>query len=190
MRREEEMRIKRLNVENVRNIDRAEFDNLTDIVLIVGPNGCGKSSLLDAIRVFKSAYGVYSPNYGLNLTTQYPDFITLGKSQAIIEMEIEITPQERSFLSTDLPFLQGKIVINRGANPHPEGEHILLLKHLFSKEARDDENVGKVDHIPPDRRFNKNAITKLPILLNISKVFNGHLSIFSLMFSSLVCPEG
>lgn len=35
----QEMRIKRLILENVRNIDRAELDNLGDIVIIVGLNG-------------------------------------------------------------------------------------------------------------------------------------------------------
>ena len=56
------MRITGLIVENFRAIDRIELTELKDMIVIAGPNGCGKSCILDAIRLFKSAYGGYQPN--------------------------------------------------------------------------------------------------------------------------------
>ena len=36
--------------------------DLRDLVVIAGPNGCGKSCILDAIRLLKSVYGGYQSN--------------------------------------------------------------------------------------------------------------------------------
>lgn len=56
------MKIINLVVENFRAINRVELSNLQDMIVIAGPNGCGKSCVLDSIRLFKSVYGGYQPN--------------------------------------------------------------------------------------------------------------------------------
>lgn len=56
------MKISKLTVENIRGINLAVLDNLGDVVAIAGANGCGKSCLLDCVRLFKSQYGSYYAN--------------------------------------------------------------------------------------------------------------------------------
>jgi len=56
------MKIRSLEILNFRGIKNVRLDNLQDMVVIAGPNGCGKSCILDAIRLIKSIYGGYQPN--------------------------------------------------------------------------------------------------------------------------------
>ena len=56
------MKITQLTVENIRGINLAVLNNLGDVVAIAGANGCGKSCLLDCVRLFKSQYGSYLAN--------------------------------------------------------------------------------------------------------------------------------
>ncbi len=56
------MQIKQLEIQNFRAIDRVTIDSDSTMVVIAGPNGCGKSCILDAIRLAKSAYGGYDPH--------------------------------------------------------------------------------------------------------------------------------
>lgn len=56
------MRIERLEIENFRAIEKVAIDADSTMVVIAGPNGCGKSCVLDGIRFIKSAYGGYDPN--------------------------------------------------------------------------------------------------------------------------------
>lgn len=53
------MRISSLSISNFRSIRLFKVENLTDAVVVAGPNGCGKSSIFDAIRLLKSSYGQY-----------------------------------------------------------------------------------------------------------------------------------
>lgn len=152
------MKIKRLVIENARNIDKAELDNLGNIIVIVGPNGSGKSSLLDAIRVFKSAHGAYSTYFGTDLAGQYPEFITIGRETATIEMEIELSDREKNAIESIKPILQGKVTVRRPMSAIPSGNDTPLLRKLFSKETREDARLGKIDHIPPERKFVKGPI--------------------------------
>ena len=53
------MKITDLKIQNFRAIRNANLENIENTVLIAGPNGCGKSCILDAIRLLKSSYGGY-----------------------------------------------------------------------------------------------------------------------------------
>lgn len=56
------MRIRRLRIENFRAIENVTIDTESTMIVIAGPNGCGKSCILDSIRFVKSTYGGYDPN--------------------------------------------------------------------------------------------------------------------------------
>lgn len=56
------MRIEQLEIENFRAIEKVIIDARSTMVVIAGPNGCGKSCILDGIRFVKSTYGGYGPN--------------------------------------------------------------------------------------------------------------------------------
>lgn len=51
------MRFTALKIVNLRAVRYFEVSDLSDFIVIAGPNGCGKSCLFDAIRLLKSAYG-------------------------------------------------------------------------------------------------------------------------------------
>jgi predicted ATPase len=53
------MQLVKLEVQNFRAITSVSLHDLEQVVVIAGPNGCGKSCILDAIRLLKSAYGGY-----------------------------------------------------------------------------------------------------------------------------------
>ena len=50
------MRLATLRVTNLRAIESLELEDLGDFVMIAGANGCGKTTVLDAVRLLKSAY--------------------------------------------------------------------------------------------------------------------------------------
>lgn len=56
------MRFCKLEIENFKAVQKLLIEDLQDVVVIAGPNGCGKSSVFDAIRLWKSAHGGYQQN--------------------------------------------------------------------------------------------------------------------------------
>lgn len=57
------MRFEKITIENFRAIERVAIDATHgSMIVIAGPNGCGKSCIFDAIRFVKSAYGGYEDN--------------------------------------------------------------------------------------------------------------------------------
>ncbi len=103
------MKIHKVKIENFRGISKVELNNLGDLVVIAGPNGCGKSSIFDAIRLLKSAYGGYQDNEMDQWINEFQlDFsherrnvegIFRDKSKPIlISAEFSLTDQEKEFL--------------------------------------------------------------------------------------------
>lgn len=53
------MKLNSVSISNFRALATLDLTDLSDAVVLAGPNGCGKSCILDAIRLLKSAYGSY-----------------------------------------------------------------------------------------------------------------------------------
>ncbi|MGR3309256.1 MAG: ATP-dependent nuclease [Candidatus Brocadiales bacterium] len=154
------MRINYLKIENIRNIDSAELSDLKDkgIILITGPNGSGKSTLFDAIRIFKSSLGQYSSR-GFNLQSQYPNLITLGKDSASILIEFILNSEEKDLLKTDKESVETKVDIDSSLNVRFSGPDVNLLSRIFSCDFIEEPKIGKIEHIPSYRNFNKDNIS-------------------------------
>ena len=109
------MKIVNLSVENFRAISRVELRDLEDMIVIAGPNGCGKSCILDAIRLFKSVYGGYQPNewqqwmseFQINLREprRMASLLREKSSPSVIEAQIALADDERRFIETNLDSL-------------------------------------------------------------------------------------
>ncbi|WP_347140909.1 AAA family ATPase [Paracoccus sp. SSK6] len=106
------MRIKSLVVDNLRAVRRAEMHDLSDAIVIAGPNGCGKSSIFDAIRLIKSAYGQYQQNEFASWFNEFQIDIQKLQSDAsrimndptqplLIRVEFELADREREYLANN-----------------------------------------------------------------------------------------
>lgn len=125
------MRIAAVEIENFRAVSRSTLEQLPDVVVIAGPNGCGKSCLFDALRLFKSAYGGYSPNewqswfgeFQINLDRSQPELLSLFRDRSRrvrIQVEILLENEERRFLSENAERLLRPLIWDRVAGG-PEG---------------------------------------------------------------------
>jgi hypothetical protein len=103
------MRFCHLGVTNFRSIRFAELNNLPGMVLIAGPNGCGKSTLFDAIRLLKSVYGGYQPNewqqwfseFQISIDMRRPELLTIFQdpTQPLqIEAGISFAKEEKDYI--------------------------------------------------------------------------------------------
>ena len=106
------MKIVKLTVENFRAINRVELSGLQDMIVVAGPNGCGKSCILDAIRLFKSVYGGYQPNEWHQWLTEFQiaprnlrQMVSLLRDKSrpsVIEAQIELSQEERIFIEQEI----------------------------------------------------------------------------------------
>lgn len=100
------MKFKKISIRNFRKLENIEFECAPGITTIVGPNGIGKSSILDAIRIVKAILlpaardetqqslqflGVFSPHIQQVLL----DSIVADQNiEASIELKIEVLAEE------------------------------------------------------------------------------------------------
>src|SRR5213080_1926628 len=103
------MKLTSLTVRNFRAIAELAITNLPDAVVLAGPNGCGKSCVLDAIRLLKSAYGSYQQDewqnwfgeFQISLNKEPRELLTLfqdhGKELRIAS-EFALSEEERAYL--------------------------------------------------------------------------------------------
>ena len=102
------MRFHQLQIHNFRAISRFEVNSLAKLVIIAGPNGCGKSQVLDAIRLLKSAYGGYQSNETMQWFGEFQmapnDLSALFRNHAEpvrISATIELSDEEVAYLQNN-----------------------------------------------------------------------------------------
>ena len=106
------MRITHLEVRNFRGIAVAEIHDAGAAVVIAGPNGSGKTCVLDSIRFFKSAYGSYaqseldlwSNEFQLSWRGVPGDYRGLLRNRSMemtISARVEISEREKTYLLGD-----------------------------------------------------------------------------------------
>lgn len=84
------MRIEQFEIQNFRGITLAKASNLGSAVIIAGQNGSGKSCILDALRLVKSAYGGYQQNewhhwmseFSINMSLRSQDLVGIFNNPA------------------------------------------------------------------------------------------------------------
>lgn len=103
------MKLKTLTVRNFRAIAELEITDLPDAVVLAGPNGCGKSVVLDAIRLLKSAYGSYQQDewqtwfgeFQISLNKEPRELLPLFQDQSKelhLAAEFTLSDEERAYL--------------------------------------------------------------------------------------------
>ena len=105
------MKIRALRVENFKGIQRVDMRDLGDVITVAGRNGCGKTCLLEAIRLLKTQYGHYNENENRawwdekQIDVGQPGWarkVLRDKKRGMtIEGEIELAPQEKDYVRED-----------------------------------------------------------------------------------------
>ena len=105
------MKIEHLEIHNFRAIENVVIEADSPMVVIAGPNGCGKSCVLDAIRLVKSIYGGYADNeYGLwlgefqiepNSPNSMKKILRDKDKEARIHITLSLHDSERNFLLSE-----------------------------------------------------------------------------------------
>jgi predicted ATPase len=88
------MRIVSFLIQNFRNLRRAECTDVPDMMIVCGGNGCGKSSLLEALMTAKEHAGAYG-HFRFD-----PKSVSADAEKATIKVVVSFSDLEREFVKT------------------------------------------------------------------------------------------
>jgi predicted ATPase len=157
------MKIKDLTIKNFKSLVDFELLDAPDVVVLAGPNGTGKSSVLEAIVFFKESIGPY---YGWTL----PGFVVnTGASFAEISVKFKVFPEEKAYLkaaqgmelSTDT--LDGWIKVGKHGNILERRIPQQLAFLMKSYRTKDYPNVGIFDFFNPYRVMGRKQVTTIAV---------------------------
>lgn len=194
------MKFKKLEIQNFRAITNVKLDNLEDVVLVAGPNGCGKSCIFDAIRLFKSVYGEYFFNELNNWFSEFQVGINQNNYQVIgnsllahfqdiektmrVYGELVLAVEEIEWLKENLDFIINNFLWKRRNPQHPMGAVSIseqarffqeIPEELYVLERQKILNELNEDYVVGELIANNNQqlqIRHSPILEKIFSIYN------------------
>lgn len=101
------MKFDAVHIENFKGITQIDLLGLTQTIIIAGPNGCGKSSIFDALRLWKSAYAGYQgeevqwwlQEFGLQGgQTPFSKILQSPDKPLVIHAQISLSESEKTWL--------------------------------------------------------------------------------------------
>jgi predicted ATPase len=160
------MRITRLELQNFRSFDRLLLEDIPDLILLVSPNGLGKSSVLEAIAGAKDLVAPYlhdsypfAENWNGKQRDLWPPHLRqplrLGSDEARISIEVQPNTQEEAYIRTLDPEVElpGKAeFIIRPPRYIADKQMNQAIKLLFQYHSPG-TGIGYLDYIPAIRFY-------------------------------------
>jgi hypothetical protein len=156
------MRITKLSIKNFKSLIDFSIENLPDMVVLAGPNGVGKSSVLQAIVHLKETVGPYG---GYRI----PNIVSSNAEFAEVSAIFKLTDREFDYLTkvVNIPNpprdAQCDIRINKQGEIVQRNVSAGLSQILQLYDRENYPQIGVIDYIDPHRLFRPKDITSLQV---------------------------
>lgn len=167
------MRISRVELTDYKCFDHLVLDGIGDRVVLVGPNGCGKSTVLEAIAVAKEYVGTYQENKGAHTRAitpgryrpgwpaEVPVPVRAGRPQAVVRVRLAFSVEERQrFPALPADGVDVTVTVLRDGEVQSEAPD--PVRELF-QYYDPDASIGVVDYIGADRVLPPSRLRQLDI---------------------------
>src|SRR6185369_5124475 len=196
------MKFKKIAIKNFRKLSDVSFDFSSNITTIVGPNGVGKSSILDAIRIVKAVLlpsskdetqqslqflGIYSPHLG---QVQVGNVAGDLDKETIIDILVEVSPDEIEYLKQDLENFNTLRLQNQLGQSNLSS--INLINFLSTSIGQQHLNAVQKDTEEHLSKFQKTNIAQIKLTINKRQMkgYNGfHQELVGYLFRSPIFSE-
>ncbi len=168
------MKIKSIGIENFRKLKKIHFECNNSISTIVGPNGVGKSSILEAIRLVKATLlasfdsetqGTLQ-NMGL-FSAQQNNYLLDNlfgdeTKPVIIDLKIQLTSSELEYVRSQIP----NLAILRLQNKMGQSNRLNLISFLSTPQGQSQLAAIGNETLSSLNEFEKEKIANVKLIVN------------------------